>query len=334
METQHTQQRAPRTKVTFVAILAAFGMAASGLGATSVQAQDRCNTPDNALEDNTQLDDPSVGDFRRGECSIDTDAPSSAAIMAAVNSGSNTRLQTILEYGERVDCAECVIPIFNEMFTNDDAQSREFAAWWLRRRGAAAWIANLLIETVGGDTGNTLLPDTLTDEELRARAASALGEFLIPEALNPLSNALSDESALVRRSAVAALGRLNHPDSGTAIARALADDSDSSVRAEALRAVNTVNFFRNEGALVGALDDDAAANRREAALLVGHRRINSGTTPLVALLMTDSDDSVRSAAAWALGRIGSGTARSALTDARGVETSQQVLDAIRVAQQM
>ena len=273
-------------------------------------------------------------DHRQGECSPGTQAPSNDAIIAAADSGSNTRLRATLEYAERVDCASCVPRILRVVFENDDAETREFAAWWLRRRSAAGWMTNMLVNVLGGDYSHRLLPTGVDQETLRARAAEALGEFLVPQAVAPLRTASADDtSATVRQSAVRALGRLNHPESGSAIAAAMADD-DAGVRHAALRNVLNVNFFREEAAIVSRLDDSDAVNRREAALLVGQLRTADAVPALSALLMTDGDVSVRRSAAWALGRIGTAEARGALSGASMSEQSTEVQDAIEIAQRM
>jgi HEAT repeat protein len=277
---------------------------------------------------------PHAIDSRQGECSPGTQAPSTAGIMAAIESGSDTRLQGTLEYAERVDCAACVPRVLQVVFTSDNERSREFAAWWLRRRPAAGWIAGMLTDVVAGDYSHALLPAGVSQELLRARAASALGEFLIPQALAPLRTAAqADTSAVVREAAVSALGRLNHPESGPALASAFAD-ADANVRHAALANVLQVNFFRDTAALVGVLDDETAENRAEAALLIGQLRVSDAVPALSALLLTDESSQVRRSAAWALGRVGTTEAQGALLDAAGVEADSRVLDAIEVAQRM
>jgi HEAT repeat protein len=232
------------------------------------------------------------------------------------------------------------------VFTNEDARSREFAAWWLRRRTfSLSWVVRMFRETLEGSythaqisriqaarTAAGLQP--IPEATLRARAAEALGEILVPSAAAPLQVAATrDPEVIVRLAAVGAIGRLNHTMSGTVLAQALGD-ADASVRQVALKNVLLVNSFRDRTSLVGALADADAANRREAALLVGELRVEAAVPALGGLVRGDEDASVRRAAAWALGRIGTGEARTTLTEVAASEADRGVLDAIEIARQM
>jgi HEAT repeat protein len=168
----------------------------------------------------------------------------------------------------------------------------------------------------------------------RARAAEAIGEFMDPHGLLHLEAAFEDDdSAAVRRAAVLALGRLNHPGGRTALAAALADD-DAGVRRAALSSIRRVNFFTNTAALVTALGDDDAAVRRDAAQLLGQYRVADSAEVLAGLLASDADPRVRQSAAWALGRIGGSVATAALKTAAGAEANKSVKDAIEIARLM
>ena len=60
--------------------------------------------------------------------------------------------------------------------------------------------------------GNSLASQPDEDEDVRAAAASALGELLKPEAEEPLSQALAnDQSPTVREASAEALGALGNP---------------------------------------------------------------------------------------------------------------------------
>lgn len=272
------------------------------------------------------LADPHVVyDRERGELSIGTGAPSRAALMQAIDSASPSALTAMLEYGERVECYQCVPRLERKLLESGDPRVREIAAWWLRRRYFA----------IGGIVRNmrTVLV-TDADATRRSRAAEALGEFLDPKSFEPLSTAATDDSsAEVRASAVRALGRLNHPASSDVFGAALEDD-DVSVRRAALGVVLRVNFFREHDALVGRLADDDAGVRKQAALLVGHLRVASAVPALAALLRGEEDRDVRQAAAWALGRVGGSDARTALVEVRETETDSLVRDAIDIAIRM
>ena len=277
-------------------------------------------------------DDCATFDRERGECSPGTQAPSSEALLNAIRGTAPTRLMGMLEYAEMLDCYECVPELAQRVLTDDNARMREFSAWWLRRRAFAK--NHLFIEfrsILQGDYPAWTADLGVSEAVMRARAAEALGEFLDPNALAPLSEAaMTDSESIVREAAVSALGRLNHPGGNTVLAAALSD-STPEVRRAALASIIRVNFFREHDALIGTLADDDAIVRREGALLVGQMRVSAGVDALAGLLRADEDANVRRAAAWALGMIGDGTSRDALREAQASETEQMVLDAIEIA---
>jgi len=270
-------------------------------------------------------DDCRTFDPQRGECSPGTQAPSSEALLSVVERGTAQRLMAALEYGQRQECYLCVRPLMNRVLEDDNAQVREFGAWWLRQRVFAANMAFAFFKNVLQTDANPVR---------RARAAEALGEFLTASALVPLRTAVSSDSdALVRLAAVRGLGRLNHADSPAAIALAMSDAA-ADVRLAAAKQVNLVNAFREHSALLGLLTDADARVRREAALQAGQLRIADAVPALAALLRGDADAAVRRSAAWSLGMIGGTDAQTALAEAAGLESDSVVMDAIEVAQQM
>ncbi len=258
----------------------------------------------------------------RGELSPGTGAPRRSTMMTTLERGSPGAIQAILEYGERVECHECVPIVERYLLEHGDALVREMSAWWLRRR-------LFVIGAIVSRMRTALASDA--DPVRRSRAAAALGEFLDPHALDPLTVAASsDASALVRASAVRALGRLNHPASHGVVASAL-EDADADVRRAALDVALRLNFFHEDEALLGALDDDEAEIRMRAARLLGEQRVAAAEPALVAMLAGDVSRDVRQAAAWALGRIGGADRTAALTAALASEQDSLVKDAIRVA---
>ena len=74
-----------------------------------------------------------------------------------------------------------------------------------------------------------------------------------------------------------------------------------------------------------------AGLRRNAATAMGNRGDLRYVEPLAAALSDDPEIAVRRHAAWALGRIGGGAARSALRSAHPVERDPQVLEEIAAA---
>jgi HEAT repeat protein len=266
-----------------------------------------------------------VYDRVRGELSPGTGAPTREHMVNAIKSASPTRLYATLEYGERVECFECIPLLANKLLSSDNAQTREISAWWLRRRSFGFGPVMVKMRQVAAQDPNPIQ---------RARALAALGEFLDPHAAPTLANAATQDSDVsVRVAAVRALGRLNAVSSHAAL-KAAFTDTDAQVRQAALDQVLKLAFFTDQSGLLGRLADDDSGVRRTAAQLVGQLRVTEAVEPLLGLLMTDDSAQVRQAAAIALGRIGGADANSALADAKRVEKDEAVLGAIGVATRM
>jgi HEAT repeat protein len=266
-----------------------------------------------------------VYDRERGELSEGTGAPKREQMLNAVKSAAPTRLQATLEYGERVECFECIPLLADKLLRSDDAQVREIAAWWLRRRSFGFGpVMEKITDVVQHDA----------DPERRARAAAALGEFLDRHAAPTLSAvADADAEGSVRAAAVRALGRLNVPDGLAAISRAMAD-ADVSVRAAALEQVLKVKGFSDTAAVLERLTDADRDVRRAAVQLSGELRLSAASERLTGALQTDDSPQVRQAAAFALGRIGGAGTADVLARAESSERDAAVLDAITVARRM
>ena len=258
----------------------------------------------------------------RGELSPGAGAPTQAALMQAIESGSPERLSTLLEYGELVQCHACIPLLERQLLESDNARVREMSAWWLRRRPFGFGAVFLDIRTALTDD---------TDPVRRARAAEALGEFMDPHGVTYLRAALtSDADPRVRAAAVAGLGRINSPAGSEGIVEAFTD-ADATVREAAVAQVLYVNLFRAYDELMGLLSDDVVEIRRRAALALGTFRVAAASPALTAML-ADENAMVRQAAAWSLGRIGG--AHAALTERQAIEESSLVRDAIEVALRM
>lgn len=266
-----------------------------------------------------------VYDRMRGELSPETQAPKLESMMNAIRSASPTLLTATLEYGQHVECMECVPLLEQKLLHSSDAKVREMSAWWLRQRAFGyGRVAVAMRKTVMEDQ----------DPVRRSRAAEALGEFLDERGLPALEHAATeDKVADVRLSAVRALGRLNSR-AGQAVLAAAFEDSDASVRRAAIDQVLKLNAWQDDDAIIARLGDDDAHVRARAAQISGEHELDAAVTQLGALLASDASPAVRQSAAWALGRIGGGAAKNALNDAHAREKDQGVLDAIEIAVRM
>ncbi|MFN7699012.1 MAG: HEAT repeat domain-containing protein [Deltaproteobacteria bacterium] len=265
-----------------------------------------------------------VHDRARGELSVETQAPSLASLREAIASADQnpSRLSTLLEYGERVECYSCVPDVQRLLLSSSDAQVRESAAWWLRRRPFAIGAVFVQMrEVLAGDAADTR----------RQYAAEALGTLMDVHAVAPLTAAVTgDRAAAVRVAAVRSLARLNVGQANRAIAMALADP-DVSVQSAALQAITEVGFFDEVEPILALLASSDASVRRQAARATGLFQVPASVPALSAMLIGDPDWTVRQAAAWALGRLGNADARAALLDAEAMQNDDRVLDAIRMA---
>jgi HEAT repeat protein len=264
-----------------------------------------------------------VHDRERGELSPGTQAPTPEQLMTAIESNTApTTLVALLEYGERVECHACVPLLQRAVLDHRDPEVRRISAWWLRHRiFALAPIMAQMQDVLASDASATR----------RARAAMALGEFMDPAAFTPLRDAaMGDGDAGVRAAAVTALGRLNHSGANPILSVALRDAA-VEVRRAAISQVLVVNFFRDHDALLGSLVDTDDEIRMRSARLLGTFRVAEAVPALQGMLETDTNERVRQAAAWALGRIGGESARGALRAAATAESSSLVQNAIEVA---
>src|SRR5580658_8077625 len=129
-------------------------------------------------------------------------------IISVAVSGAPMQIWEALEHGERVESLAAISVVAPLMY-NENAQTREIAAWWLRRRMLGVFGPGQVYQ----QTLNTLASDS--NPTRRAYAASAVGEFLLGNGIANVSQALlHDSSPLVRQYAASALGRLNDDGSG------------------------------------------------------------------------------------------------------------------------
>ncbi|MDY7012429.1 MAG: HEAT repeat domain-containing protein [Cyanobacteriota bacterium] len=198
----------------------------------------------------------------------------------------------------------------------------------------------------------SLLQDEEAEWEVRWFAARILGEFEQPEAIAALVETLQtsedEELAAMAASVLASFGPraveglaplLQQPETKELAARslsqirctetidpllALVEDTDSRLRALALEALSSFRDSRIPPVLIEALSDPAPAARKEAAIGLGLRPELATTLNLVSRLkplLYDRDGVVRTAAAIALGRIGTPDASALLFETLIDETN-------------
>lgn len=151
------------------------------------------------------------------------------------------------------------------------------------------------------------------------QAAIALASMGTP-AIAPLTNALDNGNASVRRNAAWAIGELTNMRGGeraNAVPRlvSLLGDVDEWVRAAAARALGEIRDERTADKLIAALADGASRVRETAAWALSEMKEERAVDALCRLLLSDERAEVRRMAAEALGEIKSQQALSSLKQA-------------------
>ena len=303
----------PRTSISFAAALIALGLTTS-----LVLAEDQArNVHDGRASVYRHLHPDSLED-------LSTPASIKAVTMGNV---SPTRIWKVLEHGERVECLDC-IPAVKGLLWDNNAKTREIAAWWLRRRIFGVFGPGEVYSQVVATLHES------DDERQRAFAADALGEFLVHAGVKHVAQALvEDASPKVRLSAARALTRLNHQGPNGELAAALSD-SDKDVRLAALEGALRIHVFTGVDRVVTLIDDPSPEVRRRAARTLGAMRASDAVVGLILLTSADNEPvaSVRAAAVAALGRIADASSKAAVTAALD-DSDQYVRDAARIALQ-
>lgn len=139
------------------------------------------------------------------------------------------------------------------------------------------------------------------------QAAIALASMGI-RALEPLTNALSDPSASVRRNAAWGIGELTNmreDDRANSVPPliVLLDDADEWVRMAAARALGEIRDERATEGLIAQLADRQWQVRKLAAWALGEMKESRAVEGLCKVLLSDAKSEVRVTTAWALGEV-------------------------------
>ena len=179
-------------------------------------------------------------------------------------------------------------------------------------RGADPVVCELAVRAVDGRHGWSSTADelagvgaTLTPLQ-RATIQWAVDdddeEGAVPAAVEPLTAALRDRDACVRRMAALKLGRTGHPRAVAALTAALAG-GEPEIRAVGALGLGYAEDPAAIDALGRALADGSAEVRAASAWALGEIEDARAIPLLIPILRDDADPAVRRVAAWALGAI-------------------------------
>jgi HEAT repeat protein len=224
-------------------------------------------------------------------------------IKSAALSAAPTRVWEALEHGEKVECLDCIATVSLLLYDNN-AKTREIAAWWLRRRVFGVFGAGEVYSQTVGTLQNDANPVR------RADAAYALGEFFATPGIAACAQALTtDADAGVRAAAASALGRLNDDGAG-ALAQGLADASPA-VALAALASVSRINSFSGMSSIAALTGNSNASVRQRAVEVLDALDVSESVDVVAAAAKNDTEATVRAAACHALGTFGATTSADA-----------------------
>ncbi len=160
-------------------------------------------------------------------------------------------------------------------------------------------------------------------DDIKKRAAIALGRSQDPDAAPTLVDMLRSGSPAVRVEAAFALGQLAQPNTAGVLLKFLSDEKDLEVRLHLIEALGKVasdsSLNEIDSVLVALMSDDIPIIRAEAALAVGrlaHRRFSRPSwSAILTDLLQDDNEEVRWRSAYALFRLADAATVSALEKA-------------------
>jgi len=174
-------------------------------------------------------------------------------------------------------------------------------------------------------------------EEVRKRAAIALGRSQDPDAVPALVELLRSGNPAVRVEAAFALGQLAQANTANVVLAFLTTEKDLEVRLHLLEALGKIasdsSISRIDSTLQQLLQDDIPIMRAEAALTIGrlaHRRFSRpGWGAKLTALLTDDSEEVRWRAAYALFRLADAATAPALEQALQDRSARVQMQAAR-----
>jgi HEAT repeat protein len=151
-------------------------------------------------------------------------------------------------------------------------------------------------------------------EWLRACAAIALGRLSGEEVIPPLIDSLHDDSIVVSRAVISALGDVKSDRAIPYLQKILENESKEELHAVTITVLGEIGGCDITPTLLKALESPNNLVGIRAALALGERRTEEAVLPLIKAL-ADSDECLRAAAASALGLIGDNRAIESLIEA-------------------
>lgn len=289
--------RAPRRVLAAASVATAFvcvGMIASRPSVAPVDVPpSAAQTPDAAAFLDAMRGTPVVACELVVQALANRRAEASVRPRLSVPGGLQTAERDLVEWvGTGRLGAENTTPLLGALASDDAC---------VRRVGAR------LLPLVDDPTVPQRLAEQLTrpDPVVRLATIVALSYVRTQTSMQALAGVLDGNDPESRRAAAWAMAGPGAQSETAALAAALRD-TDPLLRGNAAWALGRIRAQTTVPALVSALDDDVADVRLNAAWALGQLANAEAVPALVRALTSDSSQQVRTAAAWALGRIDAG----------------------------